>query len=149
MELQDLYQELIIDHGTCPRNQGDLPNANHQAEGINPVCGDQIQVLLDIQDQQIQAARFQGSGCAICMASASLMTEHLVGHSNQEALQWCTQFREALTTCSAMPLCLPKLEAFLGVRAFPSRIKCATLAWHTLETAILRPATRIKVSCHE
>ncbi len=137
MSLQDLYQELIIDHGTKPRNCLALSKANGIAQGFNPLCGDRVKVFLRIEHQAIQEASFTGSGCAICMASASLMTQTLPGQSTEQALDLCHLFRSLLTDpMSSDDASIGKLKALLGVRDFPSRIKCATLAWHTLEAAI-------------
>ncbi len=144
MDLQDLYQELIIDHGTKPRNCVVLENANGTAQGFNPLCGDQVRVFLRIEDQGIQEASFTGKGCAICMASASLMTETLTGQSTEKVLALCHRFRSLIagvtptapTHDPTVDTSLGKLSALLGVRAFPSRVKCATLPWHTLEAAI-------------
>ena len=147
MDLQDLYQELIIDHGTKPRNCVVLSNANGTAQGFNPLCGDRVKVFLRIEEHQIQEASFTGSGCAICMASASLMTETLPGQSTEKVLALCHRFRSLLTEpvpSSDAPI--GKLKALLGVRDFPSRVKCATLAWHTLEAAIAQKADIDSVS---
>lgn len=141
MELPELYQDLIIDHGTQPRNCCPLPNANHEAEGLNPLCGDQVRVFLRIHHEQIQEATFTGHGCAICMASASLMTEAVAGQTIAKICELCVFFKNSLctgpTSGSAPALAdLGKLKALLGVKTFPSRVKCATLAWHTLEAAM-------------
>lgn len=144
MNLEDLYQELIIDHGTQPRNCRRLENANHEAEGFNPLCGDKVQIFLKVQDEQIQDASFVGHGCAICMASASLMTEALKGQSLPKACALCVDFKASVCqaagqsqeACPKLAEQLGKLQALLGVRAFPSRVKCATLPWHALEAAI-------------
>ena len=137
MDLQDLYQELIIDHGTKPRNCCALSSSNAEAQGYNPLCGDNIHLYLLIQNQIIEKATFTGSGCAISMASASLMTEYLTGKTTTEVLTIAEAFKETLI--KDMPNTnenLGKLNALFGVKAYPSRVKCATLAWHTLETAI-------------
>lgn len=146
MDLHDLYQDLIIDHGTKPRHCAVLANANGSAQGFNPLCGDQVRVFLRIHDQCIQEASFTGTGCAICIASASLMTDTLAGQSTEAVLHLCRLFRATITTPlqethtpTSDPLtdkALGKLQALLGVRSFPSRVKCATLPWHTLEAAI-------------
>lgn len=141
MELQELYQELIIDHGTKPRNCCALSHSNGEAQGYNPLCGDNIHLYLLIQDQIIEEATFTGSGCAISMASASLMTEYLHGKSTSEALILANVFKEELIKDAPNKnVNLGKLAALLGVKAYPSRVKCATLAWHTLEAAIQNEA---------
>lgn len=136
MDLQTLYQELIIDHGTQPRNCGVLPNANKTAEGHNPLCGDKISIYLTIEGDKIKAASFVGKGCAISTASASLMTEALIGKTLSEAESLFSAFKLALTVEDVNNTNLGKLSALTGVKAFPARVKCATLAWHTLMAAI-------------
>lgn len=139
MQLENLYQELIIDHGTQPRNCYKLNNANGTAEGFNPLCGDKVQIYLNIENGVIQNATFTGSGCAISTASASLMTEALMGKSIREVMALSTCFKTLLTSDFAGEddtVILGKLAAFSGVKAFPARVKCATLAWHTLQAAI-------------
>lgn len=134
-ELRDLYQEVIIDHGRRPRNFGPLPGASHEAEGFNPLCGDRLTLHLRIVEGVIEEARFEGIGCAISTASASLMTEALKGRTVDDAEALFSAFHAGLTgegTISA----LGKLAALAGVREFPTRIKCATLAWHTLRAAL-------------
>jgi nitrogen fixation NifU-like protein len=136
-ELRDLYQEVILDHNRHPRNFGALAAANHQAEGHNPLCGDRVTVYLNLADDRIQDVAFQGSGCAISTASASLMTEALKGRSVEEARKLFAGFHELVTTGAGegSPE-LGKLTVFGGVREFPMRVKCATLAWHTLLAAL-------------
>ncbi len=138
MQLDDLYQELIIDHGTQPRNCCVLNNANSTAQGFNPLCGDKIQVYLNIEKGIIQNATFTGSGCAISTASASLMTEALVGKTLDAVSTLATCFKALLTEKETYkpPIKLGKLAAFSGVKTFPARVKCATLPWHTLQAAI-------------
>lgn len=138
-DLRDLYQELIIDHGRHPRNFGRLAGADHHAEGYNPLCGDRLTVHLKMSGDVIAAAGFEGVGCAISTASASLMTEALQGKTATEATALFAAFRALVTgaapgATTAVPL--GKLEALAGVREFPVRVKCATLAWHTLEAAL-------------
>lgn len=136
-DLRELYQEVIIDHGRRPRNFGPLPEASHQAEGFNPLCGDRLTLRLKVVDGVIEEARFEGVGCAISTASASLMTEALKGLAEKEAETLFTAFHAMLTDPGqALPAGLGKLEVLAGVREFPSRIKCATLAWHTLQAAL-------------
>ena len=134
-ELRDLYQEVILDHNRRPRNFGALPSANHQAEGYNPLCGDKVTVFLDLEGGRIQNLSFQGAGCAISTASASLMTEALKGRTAEEARQLFQDF-QGLVTKGEDSEDLGKLAVFSGVREFPMRVKCATLAWHTLLAAL-------------
>lgn len=139
--LRELYQEVILDHNRRPRNFGPLPAANHQAEGDNPLCGDKVSVLLDLEDGRIQDIAFQGVGCAISMASASLMTEALKGQTVEEARRLFHVFHNLLTTgAGESSPDLGKLAVFTGVREFPMRVKCATLAWHTLLAALSEKA---------
>jgi len=136
-DLRDLYQEVIVDHGRRPRNFGPLPDASHQAEGFNPLCGDRLNLRLKVVDGVIEEARFEGVGCAISTASASLMTEALKGRGASEAEALFAGFHAMLTgEPQVTPSSLGKLEVLAGVREFPSRIKCATLAWHTLHAAL-------------
>lgn len=134
----DLYQELIIDHGRRPRNFTPLENANHIQEGYNPLCGDRLTVYLQEENGIIQNAHFVGAGCAISMASASLMTESLKGKSLSEARSLFDNFRSLMTgeklTIDTQQL--GKLIALSGVAEYPSRIKCATLSWHTMMQAL-------------
>lgn len=134
-ELRDLYQEVIFDHYRSPRNYGPLPSANRDAEGHNPLCGDQLKLHLQVEDGIIRDVHFEGSGCAISTASASLMTEVLKGKDEEEAMRLMEAFQR-LVTGIGEPEGLGKLEALAGVREFPSRVKCATLAWHTLQAAL-------------
>jgi len=123
--LQDLYQEVIIDHSKRPRNFHQMPDATRRVEGYNPLCGE---VLQDVS--------FVGAGCAISTASASLMTESVKGKSRQEAVALMERFHDLLTTEKPQSDGLGKLTVFSGVREFPARVKCATLAWHTLKSAL-------------
>lgn len=136
-DLRDLYQEVIIDHSRHPRNYGRLDQANHQAEGYNPLCGDKLTVYLKIDNGIIRDARFEGAGCAISTAAASLMTEALKGKTVAEVGALFADFR-AMVTGETAPAAaaLGKLEVLCGVREFPARVKCATLAWHTLHAAL-------------
>lgn len=140
MDIQDLYQELIIDHGTHPRNCCELIHANGVAEGYNPLCGDKIKVYLHIENERIKNASFTGNGCAISMASASLMIEALIGKITTEALALSSSFKQLMTIDHANVPNMGKLAALSGVKAFPARVKCATLAWHTLQAAIEQEA---------
>jgi nitrogen fixation NifU-like protein len=137
-DLRDLYEEVILDHGRRPRNFGPLVQANRHAEGVNPLCGDRLSLHLRMEDGVIREARFEGSGCAISTASASLMTEALKGRSEAEARALFEAFHGMLTgeAAAAPGAALGKLEVLAGVREFPTRIKCATLPWHTLEAAL-------------
>ncbi|HSI94749.1 MAG: Fe-S cluster assembly sulfur transfer protein SufU [Methylophilaceae bacterium] len=134
-ELRDLYQEVIFDHYRSPRNYGPLPSANRDAEGHNPLCGDQLKLHLQVEDGVIRDAHFEGSGCAISTASASLMTEVLKGKREEDAMRLMQEFQR-LVTGVGEPEGMGKLEALAGVREFPSRVKCATLAWHTMQAAL-------------
>ena len=137
MDLASLYQELIVDHNRSPRNFGQLQNPTHEAEGFNPLCGDRLHVYLDVHDDRIDAIRFDGAGCAISMASASLMTEAVAGHSVARAEALFETMRSLLAgEADASDPSLGKLTALAGVRAFPQRIKCANLCWHALHEAL-------------
>jgi nitrogen fixation NifU-like protein len=139
-DLRELYHELIFDHYRQPRNRGVLAHANHTAQGYNALCGDRITLYLLIEDGVVKDARFEGVGCAIATASASLMTEALKGRSLAEAEALFGRFHEMVTAPPGAPLprdpTLGKLMALSGVREFPARVKCATLAWHTLHAAL-------------
>jgi len=137
-DLRDLYQEVIIDHSRRPRNFGPLPGHNHRAEGFNPLCGDRLTLYLKTSNGIIEAASFEGSGCAISTASASLLTEALKGRNEKQAEALFASFHALVTgeptASDAVPL--GKLQVLAGVQEFPARIKCATLAWHTLLAAL-------------
>jgi nitrogen fixation protein NifU and related proteins len=148
-ELRDLYQEVILDHYRRPRNFGAIASASHRAEGNNPVCGDKLTLFLRIEDGRVAEVRFQGSGCAISTASASLMTEAIVGKSESQVREMFQQFQTGLTTADEALAAgvlshLDKLAVFGGVREFPIRVKCATLPWHTLEAALNREVEPVK-----
>ena len=137
-DLRELYQDLILDHNRNPRNFGKLEGANRSAEGFNPLCGDKVTLYLRVEGDRIQEIGFQGSGCAISRASASLMTATLRGRSRAEAEGLFEKFHQ-LVTGKGGPDGGPelgKLAAFAGVSEFPVRVKCATLAWHTLRAAL-------------
>lgn len=143
-ELKDLYRELILDHSRNPRNFGKLDDATHVAEGINPLCGDKLRLYLRLDDHQVTGARFEGSGCAISVASASLLTEMVIGQSSETALAYVRDIVARLTadqTGLASTDELQKIHALDGVREFPARVKCATLAWQALRSAIVGQAT--------
>ena len=134
-ELSSLYHELIIDHGRAPRNFGALPDAKH-LEGFNPLCGDRLMLYLKTLDDKIVDVKFTGQGCAISMASASLMTQALKGKTLAEAEQLFTAFHQMLIDNQLDEPVLGKLAILKGVAEYPSRIKCATLAWHTLNALL-------------
>lgn len=138
--LRDLYQEVILDHNRNPRNCCPLADANYQADGFNPLCGDKIQLFLQVnQDDVIENVTFTGNGCAISIASASLMTERLKGMSLDQAKHLFAQMHVLLTDSTADDVddaAVGKLAVLAGVKTFPARVKCATLAWHTLNNAI-------------
>jgi nitrogen fixation NifU-like protein len=135
--LNDLYQEVILDHNKRPRNFRTLDGASHHAEGYNPLCGDRLSLDVLIQGDTIGDIAFQGSGCAISKASASLMTDAVKGQSVAEARGLFERFHRMVTTApDATVEDLGKLSVFAGVREFPVRVKCASLAWHTLKAAL-------------
>ncbi|MFU8798049.1 MAG: Fe-S cluster assembly sulfur transfer protein SufU [Gammaproteobacteria bacterium] len=136
-DLRDLYQAVIIDHSKSPRNRHKLETANHHAEGFNPLCGDKITLYLDIKEGKVHDISFEGSGCAISTASASLMTEQLKNKTLEEANALFQVFHQLLTTDKSENIdLLGKLTVLSGVREYPSRIKCATLAWHAFNAAL-------------
>ena len=139
-ELTDLYQEVILDHNKTPRNFGVLEGADRHADGHNPLCGDQLRVYLAVDGETVTDIKFEGSGCAISKASASLMTEAVKGKTVSEVEAMFAGFHELMTGDPSVRekagAELGKLAVFEGVREFPVRVKCATLAWHTLEAAL-------------
>jgi nitrogen fixation NifU-like protein len=138
-DLRELYQQVILDHNKKPRNFQKLEGANRAAEGHNPLCGDQITVYLQFQDDVIRNIGFQGSGCAISKASASMMTDSVKGKTKDEAQLLFEKFHGLVTgegNKGGDPGDLGKLAVFSGVSEFPVRVKCATLAWHTLRAAL-------------
>jgi len=137
MELNDLYRDVILDHNRRPRNFGGLEPADASVEGFNPMCGDRLTVRLQMQDDKISDIRFEGQGCAISTASASLMTEAVKGKTRADALRLFDRVHQLLTDDGAPPAEeLGKLAALSGVREFPARVKCASLCWHTLASAL-------------
>ncbi len=141
-ELEELYQQIILDHNRRPRNFGTMPDADRQAEGHNPICGDHVKVYVRLEGPVLEDVRFEGSGCAISRASASLMTAAVRGKPRAEAEKIFRQFQAMVTGDPAAPVNAPelgKLGALAGVRAFPARVKCATLPWHTLHAALSAP----------
>ncbi len=137
-ELRDLYQQVIVDHNKHPRHRGKPPRHTHEASGNNPLCGDRIAVYVLVEDGVIRDIGFDGAGCAISTASASLMTSAVVGKPVEEAERLFTAFHDMVVSpdAPADPKALGKLAAFAGVRGFPARVKCANLAWHTLHAAL-------------
>ena len=135
--VHDLYQEIILDHSKRPRNCHAMDDANHKAEGFNPLCGDHFTVYVDVKDGAINDIGFQGSGCAISKASASMMTQMLKGKTETEAEGVFTKFHDLVTGhATGDGQDLGKLAVFAGVSEFPLRVKCATLAWHALRAAL-------------
>jgi nitrogen fixation protein NifU and related proteins len=136
-ELDDLYQEQILDHNKSPRNFRVMENANHKAEGFNPLCGDHVTIYVRLQDGRIDDISFQGSGCAISKASASMMTAELKGKREADAQELFDKVHKMLTGDDADGgRHLGKLTVLSGVCKFPARVKCATLAWHTMNSAL-------------
>jgi nitrogen fixation protein NifU and related proteins len=134
--MDDLYQEIILDHSKHPRNCHAMDDATRRAEGYNPLCGDKLRLFVKVENNVVTDASFIGCGCAISTASASLMTESLKGKTREEALGLLEKFHELLTTDTEVSQELGKLVVFCGVRDYPARVKCATLACHTLRSAL-------------
>jgi nitrogen fixation NifU-like protein len=142
-DLRDLYQEVIIDHSRRPRNFGVLAAPTHNARGHNPLCGDQLTLQLELDGDRIARIGFQGQGCAISTASASVMTETVLGKTLKEVDELYHRFHDLVTADPTTPRDtegLGKLQVFAGVCEFPARVKCASLAWHTLQAALSRRA---------
>ena len=138
-ELSDLYQEVILDHNKNPRNYREIENADKAAEGNNPLCGDQLKVFLDMEDDKVADVAFVGSGCAISKASASMMTQAVKGKSREEAEILFDEFHRMVLgelDEESEDNHLGKLKIFAGVREFPARVKCASLSWHTMKAAL-------------
>ena len=138
-DAQDLYQEIVMDHNRRPRNFGSIADSPSSSEGFNPLCGDQVTVFLKVSDEIVEDVSFEGVGCAISKSSASMMTEGVKGKSVEEALIVFQAFRRMLTTTSDQvedSEILGDLEILKGVSQYPTRIKCATLSWHTLQAAL-------------
>ena len=143
-DLQELYQEIVMDHNRRPRNYGALENPTNEANGFNPVCGDEVTVFLEVMEGKIIDVSFNGVGCAISKSSASMMTEHLKGLTIEEAEKAHEEFNNHLTKSGAPDLPQEsELAALTGVRNFPTRIKCATLPWQTLISALKGSADEI------
>jgi nitrogen fixation protein NifU and related proteins len=141
-ELTDLYQEVILDHNRRPRNFRTIASPSHHAEGYNPLCGDRLHLYVQVSGDTITDVAFEGSGCAISKASASLMTDALKGKTVSEAHSLFERFHRVVTTPPDQPVeDLGKLSVLAGVREFPVRVKCASLAWHTLKAALDREQT--------
>ena len=138
-ELSELYQQVILDHNKKPRNFHKLESANRSAEGYNPLCGDQLHIYLEVENDQVKDISFEGTGCAIFKASASMMTQAVKGKTKQESEQIFEEFHRLVTGDtddeSEGPH-LGKLRIFAGVREYPVRVKCATLSWHTMKAAL-------------
>lgn len=138
-ELSELYQQVILDHNKKPRNFHKLENANRTAEGFNPLCGDQLHVYIELENGQLKDISFEGSGCAIWKASASMMTQAVKGKSKEEVEILFDEFHRMVTgklDQETEENHLGRLEIFAGVRDFPVRVKCATLSWHTMKAAL-------------
>ena len=141
-DLQELYQDVILDHNRRPRNYRAIERAR-QVEGFNPLCGDRLTLELQLEGDTVKDARFRGAGCAISVASASLMTETLKGKTRAEAEKLFDRFHQLLTSDTPQTEDLGKLAVFSGVREYPARVKCATLAWHTLKAALENPDEQV------
>ena len=138
-ELSELYQQVILDHNKKPRNFHKLETANRSAEGYNPLCGDQLHIYLDVEDDQVKDISFEGTGCAIFKASASMMTQAVKGKTKAESEQLFDEFHRLVTgemDEESEDNHLGKLTIFAGVREYPVRVKCATLSWHTMKAAL-------------
>ena len=138
-ELSELYQQVILDHNKRPRNFNKLETANHTAEGYNPLCGDHLTIYLNLEDDEVQEISFEGSGCAISKAAASMMTQAVKGKSKSEAEELFKEFHLMVTgelDTEQQENALGNLKIFAGVREFPVRVKCATLPWHTMHAAL-------------
>ena len=146
-DLHDLYQEVILDHNKRPRNFDPLPDATQSAKGHNPLCGDKLTLSLKISDGRIEKVAFEGSGCAISKASASLMTDAVKGQTIDDAIRLFDLFHQMVTTPIDQPIdedAVGKLAVLGGVREFPARVKCASLSWHTLKAALTNTAEPAK-----
>lgn len=149
-ELSELYQEVILDHNRRPHNFRVIEAATAKQEGYNPLCGDRLTLYLTVDGDVITDVAFQGSGCAISKASASLMTDALKGKTVAEARELFDRFHEMITSNPDTPAAdLGKLSVLAGVREFPTRVKCASLAWHTMKAAVAHPSTALRASDSE
>lgn len=136
MSLSDLYQEIILEHSRKPHNFGPLPDANREARGYNPLCGDMVVLHLRVRDERIEEAKFEGAGCAISTASASMMTDVVRDRTIAEARGLADRFRKMVSGEADAEAAMGQLVALQGVRAYPMRVKCATLPWHALTAAL-------------
>ena len=145
MDLKDLYRDVIVDHNRHPRNFGKLAPADAHADGFNPLCGDKLSIYVNLDGDRIRDAKFEGSGCAISVASASLLTEAVKGKSRAEVQKLFDEVHTVLTQHDANvdATRLGKLAALSGVREFPARVKCASLCWHTLNAALDRASAPV------
>lgn len=145
MDLKDLYRDVIVDHNRNPRNFRPMPDADAHAEGFNPLCGDRLTLYVKLDGETIRDVAFQGSGCAISVAAASLLTESVKGRTVPEAERLSAAMHELLTRDDSTVdvASLGKLGALSGVREFPARVKCASLCWHTLDAALHREAAPV------
>ncbi len=138
-DLRDLYQEIVIDHSKRPRNRRQMPDADRSAQGYNPLCGDKVAVYVKLENGRLKEVSFEGTGCAISTASASIMTEMLKGKTPEEAQRLFDRFHDLVTTGqegNGNKPALGKLEVFSKLNEYPARVKCATLVWHTLRSAL-------------
>jgi nitrogen fixation NifU-like protein len=142
-ELQELYREVILDHNRQPRNFGELTDADRVVQGVNPLCGDQLTLYVKLDGNRVSDIRFKGSGCAISVASSSLMTERVKGGEVADALALFDRIHDMLTGDAEPSEDLDKLVALAGVREFPSRVKCASLGWHALKSALTSAEDRV------
>jgi len=146
-ELQDLYREVILDHNRQPRNFGELDDADRVIDGVNPLCGDHLTLYVKLDGDTVEDIRFKGTGCAISVASSSLMTERVKGRSLRDSLALFEKIHTMLTVADDDQAKsiegLDKLAALSGVRDYPTRVKCASLAWHALKTALSGPDDRV------
>ena len=145
-DLRDLYQEVILDHTKKPRNFGKLAAATHSAVGHNPLCGDDVTLYLEVEGGVVRDVSFEGRGCAIATASASLLTQAVKGMGADEVLELFERFHDTVTAPTDREVDVPslgKLAALAGVREFPMRVKCASLVWHTLKSALAGKSERV------
>ncbi len=149
-DLRDLYQDIILDHGRHPRNFRVSPEANHHAHGHNPLCGDKVTIYLHLEDDIVRDVSFEGKGCAISVASASLMTEVLKGKKLEDTKILFNAFHSVVTGGASINVPddlvddYDRLDPLTGVKTYPARVKCATLAWHTFEAAVLGASANVK-----
>jgi nitrogen fixation NifU-like protein len=134
--LKELYREVILDHNRSPRNFGEIEKADRVVHGVNPLCGDRMTLYVKLDGDRIDDVRFEGTGCAISVASSSLMTERVKGHTVEESLELYDNVHDMLTGSREPDEKMDKLAALAGVREYPSRVKCASLAWHALKSAL-------------